>query len=916
MKPRNWLYTIPLRIRSVFNRRVADSELDEELQFHLDQKTQELIFKGFSEKDARYAALREFRGVERAKENCRDARGVNWIQDFAQDLRFGVRMLRKTPGFTAVAILTLALGIGANTAIFNLIEAVLLRPLPVPHPAELVLLKWTSPQPAQWKNYAHIGACEVDVDDAHKNGCGFSFSTFDQMRAHSNSIASVGAMYPTVHLHLSLGSGTEHTQAVANYTSGDFFSVLQIPAYLGRTFVMDDDLIGANPVAVISYDLWRARFASDPNAIGRSVFLEDTEFTVVGVAPRGFPGVSQMEPSDVWIPIHAITRFKRESIWTKPDEPRPSLAIIARLNPGVSVERAQSALTSFYRAAIASDPQHPFAVDAPPGIVLTDFSHGTYSYYRKRFSQPLVILMVIVSCVLLIACANLASLNLARSSGRRAEIAVRYALGAGRGRLLRQLFTESLLVAVGGAAAGSLLAIWLTRFLAAFVGHGLSIHPLLNVKPSMLILTYTAGIAGVSAVFFGLLPAITSSRVNPAVVMKSGGGAGGDASSQRRPLARILVTAQVSVALMLLVGAGLFLRTLVNLEVLDPGFDKQHILVFSASLMSNSDAEGPAMAALNDDIRARLSALPGVLSVSWANAVFLDGGKGMNVVAVERNGRVEQVGVDWMMAGPNLFKTLGMTVLAGRDIEPADLHKKSGFVWINNALAQRIFPGENPLGKRVRLRDWCTVAGVVGDTKYDSIRDEMPQTIFEPWPNDWPAYNMMVRTSGDPGALAVAMRQIIRQKAPDATIYAVNTESELLDRQLFYERLMARLSSVFGFLALLLTCIGVYGVLAYATARRTGEIAVRISLGAMPWDILQLVLRDGLAPAIAGAFIGLLGCFSLTRLVGKFLYGIKPFDPATFCAATMLLLVVAAIACYIPARRATRVDPMVALRNE
>ncbi len=915
MRPHHWLYTIPLRLRSLFNRRAADTDLDEELHFHLYQRTQEFIASGLTEKDARYAALHDFRNLQQSKENCRDQRKVNWLHDFAQDIRFGARMLRKNPGFTAVAILTLALGIGANTAIFNLVEAVLVRPLPVPHPAELVLLKWTSPKPAQWKSYAHIGACEDDVDDARKSGCGFSYFTFDQIRANSNSVASVAAIQPSVHLHISLGSGTEHTQAVAEYTSGDFFSVLQIPAYLGRTFIIDDDHLGSNPVAVISYDLWQLRFGSDPKAIGRSFFVEDTEFTVVGIAPRGFPGVSQMEPSDFWIPIHAIARFKRESIWTKPDEPRPSLGIIARLNSGVSIERAQSVLTSLYRAAIATDPQHPFAADAPPGIILTDFSHGTYSYYRKRFSQPLVILMLIVSCVLLIACANLASLNLARSSGRRAEIAVRYALGARRGRLLRQLFTESLLVAVGGATAGSLLAIWLTRFLAAFVGHGLSVHPLLDVKPSMLILVYTAGIAGISAVFFGLLPAITSSRVNPAVVMKSGGGAGGEVTT-RRPLARILVAAQVSVALMLLVGAGLFLRTLVNLEVLDTGFDKQHILVFSASLMSNSDSEGPEMAALNDDLRAQLSALPGVISVSWANAVFLDGGKGMNTIWVEHNSQPEKVGVDWMMAGPNLFKTLGMPVLAGRDIQPGDLHKKSGLVWINNALAQRIFPGENPLGKRVRLRDWCTVAGIVGDTKYDSIREDMPKTIFEPWPNDWPAYNIMIRTAGDPGALTSAVRQIIRQKAPNATEYGMNTESELLDRQLFYERLMARLSSVFGFLALLLTCIGVYGVLAYATARRTGEIAVRISLGAMPWDILCLLLRDGLAPAIAGSFIGLLGCFALTRLLTKFLYGIRPFDPVTFLAATILLLVVAAIACYIPARRATRVDPMVALRNE
>jgi predicted permease len=295
---------------------------------------------------------------------------------------------------------------------------------------------------------------------------------------------------------------------------------------------------------------------------------------------------------------------------------------------------------------------------------------------------------------------------------------------------------------------------------------------------------------------------------------------------------------------------------------------------------------------------------------------LLGNGTGTNAITVLQNGHPETLSVDWQMVGPDLFKTLDIPILAGRDVELADLRKDSGVVWINHNLAQHAFPDENPVGKPLRLRKWCIVVGVVGDTKYNSIRDDMPETIYEPLPNIWPASHIMIRTAGDPAALAASVRQVVRQNAPDATVYSVKTESQMLDKSLFYERLMARLSFVFGFLALLITCVGVYGVLAYATARRTGEIAIRISLGAMPRDILRLIVSDGLRPAIAGTIIGLLGCFALTSLLTKFLCGIKPFDPATFCVATLLLLIVAPGACYIPARRATRMDPMVALRHE
>jgi predicted permease len=923
-KLRAWAVRMAGVFGNLFGRTRLDRELSAELESHLQLHIDDNIRAGMSPQEARRRAVIKLGGIESTKESYRDRRSIPVIETLLQDVRFGLRILRKNPGFTAVAVLTLALGIGANSAIFSLIDTLLLRPLPVPNPSQLVYLKWASQQPARWKSFYAVGVCEQDVDETRTNGCGFSFAAFDQIRAHATSVAGVAAISTTARLHISLGSGTEHTLVTARCTSGNFFAVLEVPAFLGRAFLLEDDRIGANPVAVISYNLWRDRFGSDASAIGRAIFVEDVPFTVVGVAPQGFPGVNQFEPNDIWIPAHAITQFKWHSIWTTPDAPTPSFGVIARMKPEISWQRAQAELTSLYRAAMKNDPHQRFADDAPPEIVLHDFSHGTYSYLRKQFTQPLAILMVIVSCVLLIACANIASLNLARASARRAEIAVRFALGAGRGRLLRQLFTESLLLAVMGAAAGLLLSIWLTRFLAAFVGHGLSVQPLLDVRPSALILAYTVGVATFSAVFFGLVPAITSSRVNPAAVMKSGGGANGNSTANsigergtRRPLARILVVAQITIALMLLVGAGLFLRTLRNLELVNTGFDKEHLLVVTSSLASDPDAQGPRISALNNELRERISALPGVLSVSWGT-VLLGDGIFTNTFTVERNGPAQERGSDLQFVGPDIFKTMGIPVLAGRDVEPHDLREKSGVAWINHAFAQKFFPSENPIGKRLHphMQDWLAIVGVVGDTKYEGVREEMPPTVFESLSNDWPAHNIMIRSAGDPAALANVVRQVVHQQAPEATIVSVETESQKFDRHLFYERLMARLSLIFGLLAMLLTCVGVYGVLAYATAQRTGEIAIRISLGAMPSDILRLIISDGLRPAIAGTILGLLGSFALTTLLAKFLYGIKPFDPATFCVATALLLCVAAFACYIPARRATRVNPMVALRND
>ncbi len=431
--------------RTLFRHNKVETELDSELRFHLESQIESNIRTGMSPEAARNAALREFGGIELAKEECRDERRTQFLEQFWQDVRYGTRMLRKNPGFTAVAVLTLALGIGANSAIFNLIEAVLMRPLPVPHPAELLLVEWTTQQKPVQDQFS-IRLCQEYSELYGVAGCGFSYRTFHEIRSHASSVASFAAISSGNKLHVSLGSGTEHIPALADFTSGDFFAVLQVTPILGRGFVLDDDRLGANPVAIISYNLWKDRFGSDPKAVGRSIFLEDTEFTVVGVTSPDFPGVNQVHPSDLWIPIHTIAQFKRDSIWTTPDTPNRLLAIIARVRPEVPRESAEAELTTLYRGALSNDPLDSMKPATPREIILDDFSRGAHTAFGKQFANPLVILMVIVSCVLLIACANVASLTLARASGRRSEIAVRFALGAGRGRrfasYLRKAFSS------------------------------------------------------------------------------------------------------------------------------------------------------------------------------------------------------------------------------------------------------------------------------------------------------------------------------------------------------------------------------------------------------------------------------------------------------------------------------------------
>ncbi|HXQ97680.1 MAG TPA: ABC transporter permease [Candidatus Limnocylindrales bacterium] len=910
-------------LRAMMRRGKVERELDAELCYDLERRTEAKVRSGMTPGEARRSALRAFGGVDLTKEECRDARGTQFLDQLWQDIRFGLRLLRKNPGFTAVAILTLALGIGANTAIFSLLDAAILRPLPVPHASQLMLMKWTSQQKATWKEYEGSGSCEEDFDLSGLRGCAFSYAAFDEFRSRSQSLAGIAAISSDERVHVSLYVNAEHVPLSADYVSGDFFATMQVTPHLGRLLMKEDDRLGANPVAVISYNFWQQNFGSNPGAVGRFIYIEDTPFTVVGVAPGGFPGIDALHPANLWIPIHASALLKRKTMWTNPDTPTPWLAVIARLKPHESLDRAQAELTQLYRAAMTDYPARPFPVDATPGIILTDFSHGEPSGFRTRFSQPLFILMVIVGCVLLIACANIASLNLARGSARRGEIVVRFALGASRVRLLRQLLTESLLLAIGGAAAGLLLATWLARSLAAFVGSGLSTPVFLDVRLSPLVFAFTAVVATFAALLFGLMPAILASRVEPLSAMKVSGGVGGHGLHSLRgstlgkmPLGRLLVTCQVAVALILAVGAGLFLRTLINLEFLDTGFDKGHVLVFSASLTSDTDSEGPQMTALNTALRARLLALPGVTSVSWANAVFLDGGYGTNRVEMDHNGREEDLPVRWMAVGPGIFQTLGIKMLAGRDVEINDLRKDSDAVWINNSLAKLLFPGEDPVGKQVRLGELKTVVGVVADTKYESMRGEMLPAIYNTYAFDIPGYNFLIRTAGDPGLLVPAVRNVFHELAPQETVHSVSTELQMMNQQLFYERLMARLSGAFGSLALLLTCIGVYGVLVYSVSRRTGEIAIRMALGAMPWDILRLVVGEGLRPVVVGGVLGLFGAYALTHLVAQFLFGIRPLDPLTFIVASLLLLTVAAVACWIPARRATRVDPMTALRHE
>ena len=825
-----------------------------------------------------------------------------------QDLRYGLRMLARNPGFTAVAVLTLALGIGANTAIFSLIDAVLLKTLPVAHPEQLVLLRWESP---------HL------VTDS------LPYPTFAQLR---DSTYVFDGMFAFCDLRLATDVDGKPGMASGQLVSGSFFSALGVQAIAGRTFTSEEDRVpGGDPVAVISYRYWKRQFGLELAAVGKSITLNGVPFIIIGVTAPEFDGVSVGDAQDIWVPMMMQAQVMNGRMLLN-DPKGWYFEIMARRKPGVSLEQATAGLNVAYQQIARQETGARITLEverelASQKIKLLPASKGL-SDLRERFAQPLLVLMALVGLVLLIACANVASLLLARATARQKEIAVRAALGAGRVRIIRQLLTESLLLAALGGLVGLLFAHYADDLLLVL--------PLVNGRPLVITLhpdgttlVFAACVALLATVLFGGAPAWNAARTDLNAALNANTrsvvtGAGNQRS--RWSLRKLVVIGEVALSLLLLAGAGMIVRSLLKLRDVNPGFNQDRVLLFRVD-PTLVGYRGSRLANLYKQLTDAVATLPGVRSVSLSAVPPMSRGQWRTGLFVQGHlpGSNENTTVAWNLIGPNFFRTLEIPLLRGRDFAPQDDVTAPKVAIINEAMARFYFGNDSAIGKRLSFVSpgggEIEIIGVVGDAKHGGLREAAPHMLYLPYvqaPAGSRLFGMTleIRTAGSPESLVGAVRQAIREVDRNVPILAFTTLAEEVNNSLAQERVVAELSSLFGLLALILTSVGLYGVMTYTVARRTSEIGIRMALGARGPQVLWLVLRESLELVVVGVAIGIPLVFALARLISSQLYGITEGDPVSLCAAMAVQASIAAIASYIPARRATNVDPMVALHYE
>jgi predicted permease len=851
-----------------------------------------------------------------------------------QDLRYGIRQLLKSPGFTAVAVLSLALGIGANTALFSLVDAVLLKMLPVRKPEELALFKWASRE----INFDHSGTTNPERATGLGVGTSFSVPAFEQLRAHTQTLSDLFAFASTEGLNVSVDGQAE--MASGQLVSGNFHAGLGVQPALGRLITNDDDRASANPVAVISYRYWRRRFGLDPAVLGKTINIKGVPYTIIGATPPQFyAGLEVGKAPDLTIPLAFAPRLDPSDgsfsgmtqawIWW--------VKMMGRMNPGVSPEQVRAELEGvFRRSALAgweAMPNRPPTDNWPrelPRLRVLPGGQGEV-YLRESYEQPLRVMMIIVGLVLLVACANIANLLLARSVTRRQEMAVRMALGAGRFRLIRQMLTESLLLAFCGSALGWLLAWWSKDLLLMWSpGGGSQLEAELNMD--WRVFGFTAAIAILTGLLFGLAPALRATRVDLNSALKeSMRGAKGSLSV----LGKSLVITQVAVSLVLLVGAGLFIRTLNNLQNVTLGFDAENLLLFRIDPRAKGYSD-EQMSSLHEQVCERIEAVPGVRSATISEFAALSGAGSNSSVYAE--GRSPMSGADsrgfYQSVRWNYFETMEIPLLAGRGFTPQDNQGAPRVAVINQMMARRFFGDENPIGKRfgfsgVENSRQIEIVGVAGDSRYESLRRGIPSFVYLPYPQgSLRMTTFAVRTVADPAQMIAAIRAAVREVDKDLPLFAINTQTEQMDQSLAQERFFPKLTGFIGLLALVLASIGLYGVMAYSVAQRTHEIGIRMALGATQRNIIRRVIGQGMLLTAIGIVIGGATAFALTRLITsnsvyeitrfiyRFLYGVQATDQLTFAVVVVLLALVALVACYLPARRATKVDPMIALRCE
>ena len=1004
------------------------NELDADIREHIDRETQDNIERGMTPEEARYAAARKFGNVTRVKEDTRDVWRVAWIEDLWQDIRYGLRMLRNSPGFAAVAVLTLALGIGANTAIFSLINAVMLRSLPVEKPSELVVLRWSARKAPRINGYMSSGDCpnNLRLGTANPTGCSFSEPIFREIR-NTSQFSGVAAFANAGPLSLT-GNGPA-SMISGQLVSGDFFHTLGLKPTVGRVLDLSDESPTAAPVAVLNYGYWQRSFGGARDAVGRTIELNGVAFTIVGVVEQRFTGITPGSDYDVWLPLAAGRRINNPRMWDNREDKVTYwwLTILGRLKTETPMLQTQAAVSGMFRnemlhgsiplfevggempgppgprggggpasrqmvmggapsagardvppqpggaqgtvvvggpmppagggqgpariqaapAPMAQGQAPPDAVDEPrtlskpddePTVTLVNAQTGLTGS-RGQFANPLYVLMFAVGIILLIACSNVAGLMLARAAARQKEIALRLALGAGRMRIMRQLLTESLLLAATGGLLGIVFASWGSHAIVSFVSNNQPRPLTFATGLDLRVLGFTVAISLLTGILFGLAPAFRSVRVDVTPALKEGFSSSTRISrvgARRFSIGNALVVTQVALAIVVLVGAGLLVRTLQNLRSMDVGFDSHNLVIFgiNPSLAGYKDAQ---IRSFYQDLQGRLTETPGVKSASYSMIPLLSGAFIATMFHWPGTPQDRPSESDVLEIGPNFFSTMQISFLAGRSFTDSDYeiaanaanpsaqHSVPTPVIVDQAFVGKFLGKENPLGKRFGQSEASQdgpaspgyeIVGVVRDTKYNSLRREISPMMFTPQSAVFGGATFEVRTAGDPQALVPIVRKTVAQIDPNLPLRDVTTESQQIDRLLFQERLVARLAGFFGLLALALACIGLYGLLAYEVTRRTREIGIRSALGAQRGDVLRLVVGQGLLLAVVGAVAGIGVALGVTHYLKSMLYEVSAYDPMTMVVVSALLILVALAACLIPARRATNVDPMVALRYE
>jgi predicted permease len=886
------------RLLALFGRRRSDAQLGDEIRAHLDLLAEDFARGGMAPHEARAAARREFGGVEQIKEQYRDQRGWALVDALGQDVRYALRTFAKNRSFAAVAILTFAIGIGANTAIFALVDSLFLRWLPVREPQQLVQLKILR----------------------HDAPPGESFSYLLTRGLSDQTTDLFSGLFGSGTTSFTVGPPETPARARGAWVTGAYYDTLGVRALRGRLLNRADDQPGAAPAAVITEGYWQRAFGRDPQIAGRTMVIEGVRVPIVGVSSGPFGGVDVGDVADITLAIAAVPRIVPDQSPLL-DTSTTWLHSLARPRDGVSRSLAEARLAIVWpriadQVVAASDDGTRRRVI---GTRLEVINGGTgWTFLRDQFEDPVLVLLVLVGLVHLIACANVANLLLARAAARRREIAIRLAIGAGRGRIVRQMLVESLLLALAGAAAGAVLASFIERFLVDLISSGRRTPLMIDVTPHWHVLTFTIATAAATGIIFGLAPAWRATRLSPASALTTGTRV---VARGRRRLASGLVVAEVALSLLMLVGAGLFVQTLRNLRLLDAGIRRDGVLL--VELDSSRSSNGPQLAALSDELARDVARLPGVTTTSMSLMTPLVGG-GINQ-PVKLDGQPLGGPSPYFNAiGPQYFATLGTRVLEGREFAAGDTAGALGVAIVNQAFVRRYLEGHEPLGQRLTVRilpSEAVIVGVVQDAVYESLREPPPPTVYAPLAQAvgtkrvGTGITMLVGVDGEITWAATALQQTLQPRFPGAPV-RVRTLSAQIERSLIRERLLATLAGSLGIVALILAAVGLFGLLAYTVESRTNEIGVRMALGAARGQVMSLVIGDAVRLMAIGAVLGIPAAWATSRLISSLLFGLKGTDPGTLAGAASLLLLTGLLAAVLPALRASRVDPMVALRHD